>query len=294
MKQNQRETDFKFLAIGILLSMVLAVVFITTVIKNTQHTTYGESYNTISDLRKDLTYNIVIPSFVESEKNLTIGNVSGGVFTISNENFRLCGCEYIDTFKNDDVYFRLCPLGFYDEIEDDRLYEVNSEDENFSLLRIRQGEDYTIFNYLYDNVAYGCIIFEKVTDEKVLALVNLKVEDIKEIDIISKEEAFEDYGVIDIEEGALKALLDKNKNIKKLGSTSELTYYTIGDKTVLIIANSNFKKYINDFGNDCEFSLIDGELWLYNVDLENELSGDNLNYYKDFLLTMESILEAYD
>lgn len=291
---KHRETDLKFLAIGILLSLILSIIFITVVIKNTQHTTYGETYKSVKELRNNLDYDIVLPSFVDSEDNLRIGNVSGGVFTIANKNFRLCGCKYTDTFKKDDKYFRLCPLGFYDKVADDRLYDVNTENESFSLLRIRQGKDFTIFNYLYEDVAYGCIIFENITDEKVLALVNLTKEDISEIKLISKEDAFKEYGVIDVEEGAVAALLEHNDKLYKANSTADLDYYFIEDKLVLIIVNENYNNYLNEYKDSYKFSMIDNKLWLYSTDLEKEFSGDSINYYRNFLLTIESILEAYD
>lgn len=293
LKQNQRETDLKFLAIGVVISLFMAIAFITVVINKTQHTTYGDNYKSISELRNNLTYNIVLPSFVNSESDLTIGNIDGGVFTIANKNFRLCGCEYIDTFKNDDKYFRLCPLGFYEKIEDDRLYEVNSEDENFSLLRIRHGEDYTIFNYLYADIAYGCIVFERITDEKVLALVNLKADDITKLDIVSEEEMIEEKDT-ESNVNALQRLLDKNENIKNNGTIDDITYYAIGDQTVLIVATDNFNKYIETFKDTYEIALIDNEAWFYNIKLKDKFTEDNLNYYESFLLTIESMLEAYD
>lgn len=290
MKDN---TNLKFLAIGTFLSMILAILFISTVINKTQHTSYGDNYKSVNELRKNLSYNIVLPSFIDYEDNLVIGNVNGGVFTITNEKFRLCGCEYTDAIKNDDTYFRLCPLGIYDKVEDDRLYNVKSEDENFSRLRIRQSDEYTIFNYMYDDIVYGCIINEKITDEKVLALVNLKNTEIEEV-IIEKEEQDVEMELKDKSDDAVNALLSNCDYLYNSGNTEDLDYYSIDNKIVLIVVNKNYNKYLSEYKDTCEYRMIDNKLWIYNQNLDEFSNDDSINYYKEFLLTVENILESYD
>lgn len=253
-------------------------------------------YETLSELKSNLPFEVNLPDFVKEEDKLQIKCTMGNFIEIVSDKYVLKMATFVD--NNAD------PLALYDRTDFDNKYTVNNS--SITYLRIRKNykeyEHCTLINWVDGEVAYGLIWADIVDLDNVLITLNLKADDLVEYtegddsSTTDNEDSSFDKSSIklrDIEVDNIRVTIPQfESNDFTYVDLKDMLLFSINDRGVFVIIYKNAENHSKDFEGQGEIITDKGMIFRYADKNPFDEGTDSYKNYEVFLKTVDDIAKS--
>jgi hypothetical protein len=294
MKRSENKWIYIF---SFMITFLLICLIIAAVLSNKKNdSNYIKEYKSISELQKTITFDLVIPAFIDEEKDLSINSVLGQIIEISNENFKLKASIFVD--NEADV------LGIYDELQDDEKFTLEENSEGLTFFRYRNSGIETILNWVREDTSYGLILAKSISLDEAKELVGIEGYELipyeSENGTTETNESTED-GVstntenlvgneVELTTQNIKFTLPLDVEITTQEIVNEAIYYLVDNKVVMIVAYNNPNKYLETIDETFDSYEYNGVYFIYAKQLDE--SAEENSSFNRFVSEIDTILQS--